>query len=353
MLQDQPAQNYVAQYNQVLGPAAGASTRASAACGASSRCATRPEVQPTDIAIRDVVALHARSTRRRQQSLNPNGRYQGNFTGSYFLDSASAGTHDLKAGLQLSWERVRVRAHPQRRRAARDCVTACRSRRSSSNTPINSDHRLNTWGVFFQDRWVARPGDDQRRPAHRRRERLPAGADERRRHLRRGAQLPEGRRVRLRSERRAAPRRLLRSVRQRQDGDEGLLRPLLQPVRVARSPRPPTRTRIVNQAVAWTDTNGNLAPRPRRAGHLHRLPARPVPDGGRRRHAALQPGIQRRRRAAARRQHGGVGAATIAASTATASASSTARAASTPTRRSSAPTSTRSAASRRRSPSTT
>ena len=39
---------------------------------------------------------------------------------------------------------------------------------------------------------------------------------------------------------------------------------------------------IVNQAVSWTDANGNLALDPGELGHLHRLPARPVPDRRRR-----------------------------------------------------------------------
>jgi hypothetical protein len=110
------------------------------------------DVRPTDIAIRDVVRF-TRSNAAETQSLNPNGRYQGNFTGSYFLESAGAGTHDLKAGLQLSRERVEY----ERIRNG-DVLLELQDGRpfqvQLSNTPINSDHRLNTWGVFLQDRWV-------------------------------------------------------------------------------------------------------------------------------------------------------------------------------------------------------
>ena len=47
-----------------------------------------------------------------------------------------------------------LRPHPQRRHPARDCATACRCQAQIANTPVNSDHRLETWGAFVQDRWA-------------------------------------------------------------------------------------------------------------------------------------------------------------------------------------------------------
>ena len=110
------------------------------------------DVRPTDIAIRDQVRL-TRINSVETQSDNPNHRYQAAISGSYFLQSARTGTHDLKAGVQFSRERVqylRIRNGDYflelRDGAAFQAVV--------SNTPIDSDHRLNTWGVFLQDRWV-------------------------------------------------------------------------------------------------------------------------------------------------------------------------------------------------------
>ena len=155
----------------------GQGDRAAEPAGAELRRAVQPRARPAHGAGRAVrphvgrlpgplpgggAADRHRHPRRRRntrinaaetQSLNPNGRYQGNFTGSYFLDSARAGTHDLKAGLQLSWERVE---HERIRNG--DILLELQDGRpfqaQLSNTPINSDHRLNTWGVFLQDRWL-------------------------------------------------------------------------------------------------------------------------------------------------------------------------------------------------------
>ena len=152
VLQNQPAQNYVVQYNHVVGRRAGARRALRPDVGRLPGALPGRRCGPTDIAIRDVVRF-TRINAAETQSLNPNGRYQGNFTGSYFLDSAGAGTHDLKAGLQLSWERVEY----ERIRNG-DIFLELQDGRpfqaQLSNTPINSDHRLQTWGVFLQDRWV-------------------------------------------------------------------------------------------------------------------------------------------------------------------------------------------------------
>jgi hypothetical protein len=151
VLQNQPAQNYVAQYNHVVGRRLVLDARFGRMWGVFP-VRYQPEVRPTDIAIRDVVRF-TRINAAETQSLNPNGRYQGNLTGSLFLDTPSFGTHDLRAGVQLSWERVEY----ERIRNG-DVLLELRDgvpfQAQLSNTPINSDHRLNTWGVFLQDRWV-------------------------------------------------------------------------------------------------------------------------------------------------------------------------------------------------------
>jgi hypothetical protein len=151
VLQNQPAQNYVAQYNHVLGQRLVVDARVGRMWGVFP-VRYQPDVRPTDIAIRDVVRF-TRINAAETQSLNPNGRYQGSFTASYFLDSAGAGTHDVKLGLQVSREQVEY----ERIRNG-DVLLELRDgvpfQAQLSNTPINSDHRLNTWGIFLQDRWT-------------------------------------------------------------------------------------------------------------------------------------------------------------------------------------------------------
>jgi hypothetical protein len=151
VLQDQPAQNYVAQINQVFGRATLFDARFGRMWGVFPT-RYQKEVQPTDIAIRDVV----RSTQinaATDQSLNPNHRYQGNATVSQFRDNLGPGTHDFKAGVQLSWEKMeydRIRNGDYYLELSDGVPSGVQI----SNTPVNSDHRLETWGVFLQDRWA-------------------------------------------------------------------------------------------------------------------------------------------------------------------------------------------------------
>ena len=105
----------------------------------------------TDIAIRDTVRF-TRINAAEIQSLNPNHRYQGNATYSYFVPDM-AGSHDFKAGVQLSWERM---AYDRIRNG--DILLELRDgvpfQANIANTPIISDHKMETWGAFLQDRWV-------------------------------------------------------------------------------------------------------------------------------------------------------------------------------------------------------
>jgi hypothetical protein len=151
VLQNQPAQNYLGQWNHVLGSRMVLDARFGRMWGIFP-VRYQKEVGPNDIAIRDVERF-TRINAAETQSLNPNERYQGNVTASYFLDNVGAGTHDLKAGLQISRERVEY----ERIRNG-DMLLELRNgvpfQAQLSNTPINSDHRLSTWGVFLQDRWT-------------------------------------------------------------------------------------------------------------------------------------------------------------------------------------------------------
>ena len=150
-LQDQPAQNYALSYNQVLGSRLVIDGRFGRMWG-TTPSRYQSEVGPNDISIRDV----NRFTIERaaiQQSLNPNDRYQGNLTASLFVDTGGLGTHDIKGGMQISregmqYERIRNGDYYLEQR---DGVGF---QAQLSNTPIDSDHRLKTWGFFLQDRWM-------------------------------------------------------------------------------------------------------------------------------------------------------------------------------------------------------
>lgn len=151
VLQDQPAQNYVAQVSTVFGRATVFDARFGRMWGVFPT-RYQKEVQPTDIAIRDIVR-NTQINAATGQSLNPNHRYQGNATLGYFREDLGPGTHDFKGGVQLSWERMaydRIR-NGDHYLELRDGVP---NRAIISNTPVNSDHRLETWGAFLQDRWV-------------------------------------------------------------------------------------------------------------------------------------------------------------------------------------------------------
>jgi hypothetical protein len=151
VLQDQPAQNYVAQVSTVLGRATVFDARFGRMWGVFPTRYQR-DVQPTDIAIRDLVRdtqINAASG----QSLNPNHRYQANANLGYFRENLGPGTHDFKTGVQMSWERMgydRIRNGDHYLELSDGVPTGAQI----ANTPVNSDHRLETWGVFLQDRWM-------------------------------------------------------------------------------------------------------------------------------------------------------------------------------------------------------
>ncbi|MBA3269469.1 MAG: carboxypeptidase regulatory-like domain-containing protein [Acidobacteria bacterium] len=152
VLQDQPAQNYVAHVSTVFGRATVFDARIGRMWG-EFPTRYQKEVEPTDIAIRDIV----RDTQVNAaigQSINPNHRYQANANLGFFREDMGPGTHDMKAGVQLSWERMgydRIRNGDH----YLELSDGAPSRVHIANTPVNSDHRLETWGLFVQDRWTA------------------------------------------------------------------------------------------------------------------------------------------------------------------------------------------------------
>ena len=151
VLQDQPAQNYVAQINQVFGKSVVFDARVGRMWGVFPT-RYQKEVTPSDIAIRDIVR-NTQSNAATEQSLNPNHRYQANATLGYFAQNLGAGSHDFKVGTQLSWEKME---YDRTRNGDLFLETndGVALRAQIANTPVESDHRLRTWSMFAQDRWV-------------------------------------------------------------------------------------------------------------------------------------------------------------------------------------------------------
>jgi hypothetical protein len=110
------------------------------------------EVTANDISVRDI-ARNTIVNAAVEQSLNPNHRYQANAALGYYADRLGIGAHDFKFGLQLSWEKMqydRIRNGD----LFLELDDGKPLRAQIANTPVQSDHRLQTWAVFVQDRWV-------------------------------------------------------------------------------------------------------------------------------------------------------------------------------------------------------
>ena len=226
-LQDQPAQNFVAQVTRWSGRTA-SSTRASAGCGATSRAAIR-RAPPTSRCATPCATPG--STPPRSSRSTPTTATRPTATTATSCPACSAAPTTSRPACSFrgsAWRYDRLR-NGDILLEMRDGVPF---QAQISNTPIVSDHKMETWGAFLQDRWVIGratinvgvrlDGASGYLPE----QSSPAGR------LRRRALVRRDRHLRLLDEHRAAPRDLVRRLRQRPDGDQGLLRPLLQPVRL-------------------------------------------------------------------------------------------------------------------------
>ena len=206
-------------------------------------------------------AQHAHQ-RRREQSLNPNHRYQAQRHARLLRRQPRRRLARLQGRHAAVVGADGVRPHPQRRHPARAASTASSTRAVLSNTPINSDHRLETWARLRAGSLDDRPRHDQLRRPHRRRQGyLPAQSS------------PAGTLVgeRDRSRRRdvfdfspnVAPRLgiTLRPLRQRPHGAQGVLRPVLQPVRIGARRSRRIRTRASTCRCRGPIRNNNLRAR--------------------------------------------------------------------------------------------
>ena len=205
-LQDQKAENYVFSYNQIFGSRLVLEGRAGRMWGVNP-AKYQPEVKPTDISVRDI-SLFTIENALPGQSLNPNSRDQVNGAASYFIAGGGAGSHDLKAGVQLSWEDM---AYDQVTNGDRygdlNNGVAFRANFEQHADPLRPPAA--ELGYVLPGSLDHRPRDSQRRSPSGRCQRLSAGADESGGHVRRRAVVPEDRRLLVRPGRRAASRRRL------------------------------------------------------------------------------------------------------------------------------------------------
>ena len=301
VLQDQPAQNYVGQVSSVFGASTVFDARVGRMWGVFPT-RYQPEVTANDIAIRDIVR-NTQINAATEQSLNPNHRYQANANLGYFKENLGPADTRLQGRPAAVVGEDGLRPHPQ----WRPLSGAERRRgfeRQIANTPVNSDHRLETWGAFVQDRWIIGRATINYGAPLRRRDVLPARPVQSRGHVRGRAVLSAQGRVRVQLQRGAAPGRVLRPVRQRPHGAQGVLRPLLQSVRVGNR-REPEPQRAAEHP---RDVGRSQQQSPARSGRVHRRRASPrSPAGGRPGGSAVQRRVQHRHRSSTAAQFRGVG----------------------------------------------
>ncbi|MGE0450113.1 MAG: carboxypeptidase regulatory-like domain-containing protein [Vicinamibacterales bacterium] len=141
----------VAKFNQVIGRSTVFDVSIGRIWG-SYGTLYRPEVSETDISLRDIVRF-TRFNASDVNDFNPNHRNQLNATMTRVAEMA--GSHNLKAGFQMSrermlWERTRNG----------DIILEMRDgvpfQALLSNTPNTADHQINSWGTFLQDQWTIR-----------------------------------------------------------------------------------------------------------------------------------------------------------------------------------------------------
>jgi hypothetical protein len=148
--QNQWAYNVIAQYNRVVGQTGLFDIRFGRMWG-TTPYAYQEGVDPDDISIADTVRFTIVNSQFTEY-FNPNHRNQFNVSYSLFKDWFN-GNHDLKAGLQMSWERMyqesrRLQDHRL------ELASGVPSFAVLSNTPVTEEELTQTWALFFQDNWT-------------------------------------------------------------------------------------------------------------------------------------------------------------------------------------------------------
>ncbi|MGH9323584.1 MAG: TonB-dependent receptor [Vicinamibacteria bacterium] len=148
--QNQWAYNALGQYSRVVGQTGLFDIRFGRMWG-TTPYGYQEGVGPDDISIADTVRFTVVNSQFTEY-FNPNHRNQFNASYSIFEDWFN-GTHDLKAGVQMSFERMfqESRRLQDHRLELADGVP---SFAVISNSPVNEEELTRTWAFFLQDNWT-------------------------------------------------------------------------------------------------------------------------------------------------------------------------------------------------------
>jgi hypothetical protein len=148
--QDQWAYNALGQYSRVVGQTGLFDIRFGRMWG-ETPYAYQEGVGPDSISIADTVRFTVVNSQFTEY-FNPNSRNQFNVSYSIFEDWFQ-GTHDVKVGLQMSWERMyqesrRLQDHRL------ELADGTPSFAVLSNTPVTEEELTRTWALYLQDNWT-------------------------------------------------------------------------------------------------------------------------------------------------------------------------------------------------------
>ena len=147
--QNQWAYNALGQYSHVIGQTGLLDVRFGRMWG-ETPYGYQEGVGPDDISIADTVQFTIVNSQFTEY-FNPNSRNQFNVAYSLFKDWFN-GNHDLKVGLQMSWERMfqESRRLQDYRLELADGVPAFAV---LGNTPVTEEELTRTWALYLQDNW--------------------------------------------------------------------------------------------------------------------------------------------------------------------------------------------------------
>lgn len=148
--QNQWAYNALGQYTRVVGQTGLFDIRFGRMWG-ETPYDYQEGVGPDDISISDTVRFTIKNSQQRAY-FNPNSRSQFNVSYGMFEDWGGQ-NHDLKVGLQMSWERMfqQTRVLQDYRLELADGVP---SFAVLYNTPVDEEELTRTWALFLQDNWT-------------------------------------------------------------------------------------------------------------------------------------------------------------------------------------------------------
>jgi hypothetical protein len=148
--QDQWAYNALGQYSRVVGQTGLFDIRLGRMWG-ETPYGYQDGVGPDDISIADTVRFTIVNSQF-EEYFNPNSRNQFNVSYSLFEDWFN-GNHDVKVGLQMSWERMfQERAVLQDHRL--ELADGVPSFAVLANTPVAEEELTRTWAMYAQDNWT-------------------------------------------------------------------------------------------------------------------------------------------------------------------------------------------------------